>query len=243
MKLVLEFVTDKNIFPIEYRRTCIHFLKECLNNANDGKYYEDYYGGTNTKSFTFAVFFDKPSFGENCIELSSNRVKMLFSTSDKLTGLIFYSSFIEKKNKNIMLSNDNSMKLQYITKVAEPTIKSDKILVKMNSPLIIRNHNRELNKDYYYAYDQEAFEKEAIRTIRHQLENQGFGDKFLEGLKITPIKCKKVIVKHYRCKIEGSLGNFLIEGHPAILNYLLQSGIGSRKSEGFGMFELLTDEV
>lgn len=243
MKLVLEFVTEKSVFPIEYRRTCIHFLKECLNNANGGKYYRDYYEGTNAKSFTFAVFFDKPSFEEDCIELSSDRVKMLFSTSDKLTGLIFYNSFLEKKNKKIMLPDDNSMKLQYITKVSEPTIKSNKILAKMNSPLIIRNHNRELNKDYYYAYDQESFEKEAIRTIRHQLKNQGFRDNFLEGLKITPIKCKKVIVKHYQCKIEGSLGNFVIEGNPAILNYLLQSGIGSRKSEGFGMFELLTDEV
>ena len=40
-----------------------------------------------------------------------------------------------------------------------------------------------------------------------------------------------------------SVGIFILEGNPAVLNYLIQAGIGSRKSEGFGMMELLTENV
>jgi CRISPR-associated endoribonuclease Cas6 len=234
---------DKNNIPLEYRSIFMHFLKNCLDGANDGKYYNEYYSGTKTKNFTFAIFFDRPKFGKKDIELSSNRVKMIFSTSDKLTGYIFYSSFLEKKQKKILLKNDNFMILKNVTKIAEAIVKNNRILVTMNSPLVIRNHNRENNKDYYYSFLNEFFDNETKGVLKHQLECQGFNDKYLEEIKIIPIKCKKVIVKHYNCYIEASVGNFLIEGNPAVLTYLMQAGVGSRKSEGFGMMELLTENV
>lgn len=243
MKLVLEFLTEKNKVPLEYRAVFMHFLKSCLNGANDGKYYDNYYEETKTKNFSFAVFFDAPKFGEKQIELSSNRVKMLFTTSEELTGLIFYSSFLEKKRKKLMLKEGNSMILKSITRIAEPEIKNGKIIVKMNSPLVIRNHNRETNRDFYYSYSRETFEEEALRVIKNQLEQEGYRDTYLDGLGITPVKCKKVIVKHYQCNIEASVGSFMLEGNPAVLTYLMQAGIGSRKSEGFGMMELLTENV
>lgn len=243
MKLVIDFTTEKDNFPIEYRRFFMHFLKSCINDANDGKYYEKYYQKSQAKNFTFAIFFDKPRFNSDSIELSSNRVKMIFSTSDQLTGLIFYSGFLEKKNRKIRLSNDNSMVLKNVTKIADPIIDNNKILVKMNSPLLIRSHCGVSNKDYYYSYVSESFTKEAKRVIRFQLDREGFADDYLKGLKITPIKCKKVIVKHYNCMLEASLGNFMLEGNPAVLRYLVMNGVGSRKSEGFGMMELLTDQL
>ncbi len=119
MKLILEFLADKNKFPIEYRSMFMHFLKNCLNGANDGKYYDDYYGDTKMKNFTFAVFMDGPQFGEKEIELAMNKVKMIFSTSDKVTGYIFYSSFLEKKHKKLMLADDNFMMLGSVTKLNE----------------------------------------------------------------------------------------------------------------------------
>lgn len=243
MKLVLEFTTEKNKIPIEYRTVFMHFLKSCLKGANDGKYYDNYYEESQTKNFSFAVFFDNPRFGEKEIEISSNRVKMLFTTSEELTGYIFYSSFLEKRTKKILLADDNFMVLKSVTKVAEPLVKSNKIIVKMNSPLVIRKHNKETNKDFYYAYSRETFAEEALRVIRNQLEKEGFRDTYLDGVKITPIKCKKVVIKHYHCSIEASIGNFILEGNPVVLNYLMQAGMGSRKSEGFGMMELLTEDV
>ena len=49
------------------------------------------------------------------------------------------------------------------------------------------------------------------------------------------INSKKTVVFHYGNYIECSLGEFVLNGDKAIINYLLQSGIGSRKSAGFGL--------
>ncbi|NLK74841.1 MAG: CRISPR-associated endoribonuclease Cas6 [Clostridiales bacterium] len=243
MRLIIEFTVEKNEFPIEYRRFFMHFLKTCINDANEGKYFDKYYKKAQAKNFTFSIFFDGPIFNNNNIELSSNKVKMIFSTSEQLTGLIFYSSFLEKKSKKIKISHDNSMVIKNVTKIADPTINNNKILIKMNSPLLIRSHCEITNKDYYFSYLSDSFINEAERVIRFQLTREGFQSEFLEGFKIVPIKCRKVIIKHYDCMLEASLRNFMIVGNPAILKYLVMNGIGSRKSEGFGMAELLTDEV
>lgn len=243
MKLLLEFELDKDQIENDYRRLFMHFFKSCIDSANHGKYYDNYYDGTRTKNFTFAVFMDKPTFEPDKILLSSNRIKLLFSTSEKMTGFIFYSSFLEKKYKKYPMAKENFMILKNVKKLDEENIISKKILVKMNSPLVIRQHQKDMNKDFYYSYQQEEFEKIAKEVINYQLEQEGFPREYRENFSIIPIKCRKVIVKHYSCKIEATLGNLLLEGNPVILNYLLQAGVGSRKSEGFGMMELLAQDV
>ena len=122
-------------------------------------------------------------------------------------------------------------------------VKNNKAIIKMNSPLVIRNHNKETNSDYYYSCSHRNFTEEALKVIINQLKREGFRGEYLDGVQILPIKCRKVVIKHYDCFIEASVGIFILEGNPAVLNYLIQAGIGSRKSEGFGMMELLTENV
>ena len=54
-------------------------------------------------------------------------------------------------------------------------------------------------------------------------------------MKLIPVNTKKVIVKFYESMIESSIGFFELEGDSAVINYLLQAGLGSKKSAGFGM--------
>lgn len=243
MRLALEFKLEKNKIGIEYRKVFMHFLKSCLNYANDGKYYDAFYGDCKAKNYTFGIFFDAPCFKEDSIELGSNKVKMLFSVEDKLEGYIFYSSFLEKKHKKIMLTDENYMTLEKVTKIPDPEVHNNKMLIKMNSPLLVRKHNPHTNYDQYYYYEQEEFADELANNLRYQLQQEGFEGRYIENVRIIPIKCRKVVVQHYGCKFAGSLGNFLVEGDPIILNYLLKSGITGRRSEGFGMPELLTDDI
>lgn len=243
MKFSLEFKLQKNTLPIEYRKVFMHFLKTCLDNANDGKYYDSFYGDSKPKKFGFAIFFDAPVFKPTHIELGSNRVKMIFSIADKMAGYIFYASFLEKKNKKILLVEDNSMMLEGVTKIAEPEIHNNKMLIKMSSPLLVRRHDRLTNHDQYYYYKDEEFANEVENNLRYQLQEEGFSEKLIKGIKIQPIKCRKVVVQHYGCKFAGTLGDFLVEGNSVILNYLLQAGLSSRHSEGFGLAELLTEEL
>lgn len=52
---------------------------------------------------------------------------------------------------------------------------------------------------------------------------------------------QKTVVKHYNCSIECTLGEFAINADKSVINYLLQFGIGSRKSAGFGLAELVAE--
>lgn len=243
MRLLLEFSLKEPTIPIEYRRVLMHLVKTCLKNANDSKYYDRFYEETKPKNFTFSMFFDAPKFTPERILLVTKRVKVIFSVFDKMEGYILYSSFLEKKGAKILLENDNHMILNKVIKLQEPEAHTNKMLIKMNSPLLVRKHDRESNRDQYYSFEEDEFEEGLYYNLRLQLLREGFDETSIEGLKVTPIKCRKVIVQHYGCKFAGSLGNFLVEGNQVVLNYLLKSGLSSRRSEGFGMPELLTDDV
>lgn len=243
MRLLLEFRLEKNKISMEYRKFFMHFIKDSLSNANGGKYYNQFYNGAEEKKFTFAIFLDKPQFQKDEIVLASNRVKMLFSASDKMAGYLFYSSFLERKKKEYPMEKGNTIQLISVRNLREKEILSNQILVKTNSPLVVRKHTKEGNKDYYYSFEKEEFLVEAKQTMKRQLRKAGFSETVIEDVNLLPVKCRKVIVTHYGCKIETTVGNFLLEGNKSVLSYFLQAGIGSRKSEGFGMLELLAQDI
>ncbi|MDL2310878.1 CRISPR-associated endoribonuclease Cas6, partial [Peptostreptococcaceae bacterium OttesenSCG-928-C18] len=242
LKLILEFKLKEQNMPLEYRKVFMHFIKVCLNNANDGKYFDYFYEDTKAKNFAFSMFFDKPIYKKSGIELASNRLKVIFTVYEKMEGLILYNSFLENRGKEVLFSEgSNYMQLNKVTKINEPEVYGNKVLIKMNSPLLVRKHDRESNLDKYYCYDNAKFKEELESNIKRQLQRQGFSKEFVEGVQVVPVKCKKVVVKHYGCKLDGNLGNFIIEGNSLILNYLLKAGIGSRHSEGFGQAEFIEE--
>jgi len=62
MRLLLEFQLEENTISLEYRKFFLHFLKDSLSNANGGKYYNQFYNGTESKNFTFAIFLINRNF-------------------------------------------------------------------------------------------------------------------------------------------------------------------------------------
>lgn len=241
MKFVAEFVTKNREFPLDYRRVFIHFFKSFLTNENAGKNYDKYYGDATPKDFTYAVFFENPKFTKEKIKLGGNKIKLIFSTSDEITSYIFLAGFLSKKNTGVPLEEGNYMTLKTVRRIEQQTTQENKVIIKMNSPLVIREHTKESNKDMYYSVASEEFVTKAEEIIKSQLKTDGFDDEYLSGFKIRPLTGKKTVAKFYGCYIESSIGTFLLEGNPAVLNRLIGSGMGSRKSAGFGCVEMLTD--
>ena len=238
MKLKLKFQLENSHIPYEYRKAIISFFKDSLSAINDGKYFYVYFSANRRKSWTFAVGLPKATFRKECITLDNNEMTLIFSTADELTGYIFYSAFIAKKNKIHPLSG-NSMKLVSIQKLADQSVKSDTALVRMLSPLCLRERNNQ--QDTYYSVASEDFSNVSKRVLARQLESENFNEKMSRAVEIIPINAKKTVVKHYGNYIEVSIGEFLIKGDKAIINYFLQSGIGSRKSAGFGCLQLISE--
>lgn len=242
MKFVSEFALEKEELPIDYRRCILSYLKHCLTQANGGKYFDDYYVPGKEKPFCFSVVFSTPKFSKDMVQVMSKKMKLVISSADVKTAFILFSAIAAQKGKTYSLPLGNSMRMVSIRQVKEQEVHSSRILVKMMEPLCIRNHNKETNKDWYYSCkDQEAFERESTRVIKTQLMLAGYSEE-QSNVKLVPIDPKMVIIKHYSINIECTIGTFIMEGNPEVLNYLLKNGIGSRKSSGFGVAQLMAEE-
>lgn len=235
MKLLMEFSLDKPELSKDYRRIFIHLFKTALTNANGGKYYEDYYAAGKSKDYCWSVYLKNPVYTTKIVKLEDTRGKLYFSTSDKKTGFIFFAALMEQRKKILPIGNENALRILSVKQIAEDRVRSSNVLIKMVSPLCVRSHNRERDYDFYYSIAHEEFEQESRRVLSYQLQNAGFSKELSESVRLIPVHAKKVIVKFYESLIETSIGFFELEGDPAVINYLLQAGLGSRKSAGFGM--------
>lgn len=242
MRIQLEFIVQKNELPIEYRRVFLSYIKFCLSNFNEGKELENYYGPAKEKEYSFAIFFEKPEFLKTKVTFKSNKVRMIFSTADKMTWYIIYAMFLENKHKKFPLPENNEMTLVDIQKRNDIKITGNEVLFRTLSPLCIRKHEKDTGSDYYYSYIHKDFKDEFNKVVKNQLGKHGFTPMEIESLDIKPLWCKKVIIKHYDNKIECTIGKILLKGTSDILQYLMDAGVGSRKSAGFGLLELIVQE-
>lgn len=108
----------------------------------------------------------------------------------------------------------------------------------MQSPLIVRQHNADTNKDEYYTYDSAEFADKLKDNVSIFLQKVNL-DISMEDFSLLPVKGKKVVVNCFGRKIDANIGIYKITGNQELLNILYQSGIGSRRSEGHGKWEVL----
>lgn len=247
MLLQLDFEIAKEIIDKEYRRTFISFIKQSLSfcrNGN-GNFYEKYYKDTIQKDFTWSVRFTKPIFKENEIILGGNKISVIISTGDtNRTGLILYAAFLQQKYKKFPLANQNFIILKDIKQLHQKVILNENCIFKsfVGSPLCVREHDRENHKDTYYTIDNREFSDKVVEALKRQAEQKDFSKEEVESIEFKPINCKKVVVLHYGVLIDATVGIFEIKAPNLILQDFYQEGLLSRRSQGFGMIDLLVQK-
>lgn len=246
MRFCLKLILNKDTLPVEYRKIIISYIKNAVSKCNNGKYYEEFFKDTNQKDYCFSAILPKSIFNKDEIKLENKEIKIKFSVDDNSkAGLILYSAFIAQKNKEYPLPNNNFMILENIFNIKQEKIINSKVVFNtaIGSSLCVRDHNKIENKDKYYIYSDSEFREKLNIVLRNQLIKKGFIEDEINEVKVNPIQCKKVVVKHYKRYIDTTVGMFQMEGNLEILQYLYSSGIGSRKSAGFGMIELVTQDL
>ncbi|MCM1288324.1 MAG: CRISPR-associated endoribonuclease Cas6 [Clostridium sp.] len=242
MKLVAEFNLKQKTLPSEWRKCIISYMKKCLSEANEGKYFDTYYETGKDKPFTLSVKFSSPTYEKDKLIVADTKLKLFVSTPDSKTGFILFSAIVAQKGKEFPLPMENSMTLHTVRQLTEKTVKSNRILIKMQAPLCIRKHYPDTNKDWYYSVkQQDQFCDEAKKVLYEQLKSAGFAENDCV-VDIMPVNAKVAIIRHYGIKIECSLGDFILEGSPKVLDYLSKAGMGSRRSSCFGMFSVMAEE-
>lgn len=242
MRFYLTFELEKNLLPKDYRRIILSYIKKSLSEILDGRYYSQYFKDTIQKDFCFTVNLPKSKFTKDEIILENNSIKVLFTTEDRQrTGLILQQAFMKQKNKKFLIPNQNSITLKQIHQQREQKITSSKVIFKTYG-LCIRDHNKETNKDNHYVYSDEKFNEQLKVVLKNQISQTGFSKDIVDSIKFSPINCKKVLAKHYNTYVDTTVGSFLLEGNPLLLQHLYNVGMGSRNTM-FGFLDLVTQDL
>lgn len=242
MRFYLTFELEKSSLPKDYRRIILSYIKKSLTEILDDRYYSQYFKDNIQKDFCFSLKLPKAKFTKDEIILEDNSIKVLFTSDDRQkTGLLLQQAFMKQKNKKFLITNQNSITLKQIHQQREQKITSSKVIFKTYG-LCIRDHNKETNKDNHYVYSDEKFNEQLKVVLKNQISQTGFSKDIVDSIKFSPINCKKVLVKHYDTYVDTTVGSFLLEGNPLLLQYLYDVGMGSRNTM-FGYLDLLTQDL
>lgn len=238
MRFNLKFDLQHETLDSDYRPIIVSFIKNALSQDNP-TYYQTLYGeGTVQKLFAFAPYLPAPVFNGDTVKVNRLSLEILFTTPDYPTFINLYNAFLKQKFKPFPLKYDNFMTLKSIIMIHDRVIKKDSVIIKLLSPLIVRRHNKQSNQDQYLIYDQEGFESVWRETLGPLLAPVTYSGKIQE-LFIKPVRCKKVVVRAFEQNIDATLGTLQLNGDRSLLNYLLSLGMGSRRSQGFGVFDVI----
>lgn len=237
-QLKLSFELEKAELPRELDRLLISFLKASIKNYSLDLF-EMLYDKNNSviKTYTFGYYLPNARFCGNSIGLDRKNFTLFFSDANLGEFIHFYNAFKLMKAK-VYPVNNNFMKLISITTQKKEKITDSEIVVKMQGSLIARRHNSEDNTDKYYSYDENDFGTVIKENVRCFLEKTGISVSD-EGFSITPVKGKTVVVPVFGRNTNANIGIYKLTGKPELLNLLYAAGMGSRRSEGHGKFEVL----
>lgn len=237
-QLKLSMQLENNRLPVEMERPIVSFLKASIQKESQ-ELYEKLFGSKKAvlKSYCLSCYLPRAAFEKNFISLGAPEFTIFFSDADTEELLGFYNGFLKMKFVKYPL-NGNSMCLTHVAVVPLKEIQEDHVIIKMLSPLLVRDHDRENNRDRYCLFNEEDFSDVLKENTRYFLEQMGYGFS-TESFSIKPLKAKKVIVPAFGKLVDGNLGVYELTGSPGLLNLLLAAGLGSRRSEGHGKFQVI----
>lgn len=234
----LMFKLENNFLPKETDKFIVSFFKAAVQNYSP-VFFEKLYDKSKSiiKSFTYACYLPGAKFHDKAIELSRNEFLLFFSDADQVELLHFFNAFQGMKRKKHPL-NGNSMELVSIRMQQLNEIKDNEIIIKIQSPLIVRKHNSEDNSDIYYTCEMDGFAEALKENVEIFLKKM---DMYMDtsSFSIQAVKGKKVVVPVFGRNTDASLGIYKLTGTCQLLNILFLAGLGVRRSEGHGKFEII----
>jgi CRISPR-associated endoribonuclease Cas6 len=206
-------------------------LKEALKKAND-KLFERYYETMHVlKPFTFSIYFPGLVGQEGERFNVGNRAVLNFSTSSYELGTCVYNGLLSHRTFPLF---DNALTFLRVDLKRPITISQEVATFRALAPVLVNNKG---SADWYLlpgeAGFHEGFEFAVSEVARAFLGNRGAPVQFV------PIRIQRKVVRHYNMDMQGFVGVFELRSRPDVLNLIYNVGLGVRRSQGFGMLELV----
>ena len=241
MRLTLEFgFNNEIILPIHYnyhiQSFLYHHISPELSKFLHDKGYQ--FGKRYFKMFTFSKLYGKYKITEGKIRFYPPIYLTIASPIDR---------FISELGNTLLKNDDlelvgNKIYVNSIKVHPEPEIKSE-ITIRMLSPVVVYSTLLTMEgkkKTYYYSPFEEEFSNLIDGNLRRKYEAFNGRKPRARKIIIKPLKgVDERILKYQDTIIRGWIGKFKIEGNKKLLKLAYDTGIGSKNSQGFGMFEVI----
>ncbi len=241
MRLTIKLNADEEIkVPSNYNHGVQGFLYRNLS-LSLGKFLHDEglkFGKRRFKMFTFSRIFGK---------YKRFKAGMWFSPPISLVISSPIDSFIKDLGNSFISTKElellgNKVYVEEIQIHSEPEIK-DEIRIKMLSPVVVYSTLKTgegKKKTYYYSPYEEEFTELIDENLRKKYQALYKKKPRARKLKIKRVgKPKEKVLLYRGTVIKGWTGMFILDGNRKLLKLAYDTGLGSKNSQGFGMFEIV----
>ena len=192
------------------------------------------FAGRKYKLFTFGELKGKYEIvGKRIVYLSEVRLDIR-SAEVYLIQLLF--AYFQH-NPTVRLG-DNTVQVGAVS-LDDTHIFEDRITVRTSSPITVYLTEANGHTVYFTPDDPRFCEGIVTNARRKWASHTGSDDGF--SLRVSTVEGAKYVKRATRFKstfITAWHGPLLLEGSPRVLDFLYQTGLGSKNSQGFGMFDL-----
>lgn len=252
MRLQIVFKVER--VPLLYRNAFMSFLKEILQSTPSGRrrfrslfYYGQSQNNKAPKPFCFAVRFlhDKERFvkDKDWFYLTSP-LSLYLSVADLGLSVDFYNGLLQKSVYPFQKGEFVLPPPVNIVPLRERPISGREVLFRTLAPVLVENASGKplLPQDNLQSFTEEL--NHCVHAMLLGVRGRGLQEK----LSFEPVNLRKEVVKHaIRERDEESRvytftcfsGKFLLQGDPEDLKDIQVLGLGRRRSQGFGMVEVI----
>lgn len=153
--------------------------------------------------------------------------------------------FLSQRNKKFPLPKDTHMILKDVRIIEEKIIKGEEAVFQttIGGGVVVREHNKEENKDIYYSVGNERFEEVLNWLMKERFKRLGYPEDIFKDFSCELLEGRKIVVKHFDLKFPVTTGRFKVKAPKILLEEIYRTGMGSRLSQGFGLLEYLGGEI
>lgn len=126
------------------------------------------------------------------------------------------------------------------TFLKDRTIEQEELLIKMITPICAYSTDPITKKTLFYQPDNPYFSRQVEENFKRKYQAY-YGVPPMSGISLQPVEVSygdKCVTKFKNFYISGWRGIYRLSGERKYLDFLYQTGLGSKNSQGFGMFRL-----
>lgn len=238
MQISIVFTKDRIILPIASCETVQGLLYKAV--SADVSYAQSLHDeGTLIDGRKFKLFSFGELEGKYEIEGSSivylSRARLTVRSADAYFIQLLLTYFI--RNREVRLGN-NTVTVEDV-RLSDKRIYGERIVIRTLSPITAYVTEPDGYTLYFSPQDSRFYDSLIANARRKYVGVFGTDEGF--SLRITPAEGARFIKRATKFKttlITAWHGQFVLEGTPQVLELLFETGLGSKNSQGFGLFEI-----